>query len=364
MDGTTLILVLALVAALTAVSQFLLHLIQRDMPGVRPWACACALIAAGLIATGQRHSFPLIAFGNWLVFLGHALMLASVRVFSGAPPRTGPLLIAATLAILPILALPRTDEDVHLRIAALSATLALFSGAIAAAFPRIPGLIPRFNAAMFGLNAALHLARAGWALLRPQAADATLSGAVSIAVMLWSLAMLFEVAVGFTLMVSEKLRDDLRRQANLDPLTGILNRRGFDLVAGHAAQRGPRALLMIDIDRFKRINDTFGHPTGDRVLAHFARVAGLSLRDEDVFARIGGDEFVALLPGCDAEAAMRCAERLRAELAQRPPQPPVTLSIGVAADADGATSLAELARRADSALYRTKRGGRDRVALA
>ena len=361
MDGTTLILVLALVATLTAISQILLHLVHREMPGLRVWAFACAVIAAGMIATWLRHSFPMIALGNWLLFVGHALMLASIRRIAGLPPRTLLLLALATLPELPILALSDAEADVHARIVVSSSTLGLFSAAAALTFPRIPGVIPRINAAVFGLNAIFHLVRVGGSLLSPFAADVTLSGPFSVAVMLWGIISLFEIATGFTLMVSELLRDELRHQANLDPLTGILNRRGFELVAGPAAR--PRALLMIDLDHFKRINDTYGHPAGDRVLAHFARIAAVSLRNEDVFARIGGEEFVALLPDCDAEAARRCAERLRAEVAQRPPHPPVTISVGIAVDAAGGMPLADLQKHADAALYRAKRDGRDRVAI-
>ncbi|APF39501.1 GGDEF domain-containing protein (plasmid) [Chelatococcus daeguensis] len=162
--------------------------------------------------------------------------------------------------------------------------------------------------------------------------------------------------------------DDLRRTGNLDPLTGILNRRGFE---EGAAQRladrhsHPLCLVIADIDRFKNINDTLGHPAGDEVLRTFAALVRRAMRRGDLGGRFGGEEFVLLLSGCDAEGAAAFAERLRASVSEArfgslPDGWQVTASFGLA-EARAGESLGQLVARADAALYAAKRAGRNRV---
>ncbi|MXY56930.1 MAG: glycerol kinase GlpK [Gammaproteobacteria bacterium] len=156
----------------------------------------------------------------------------------------------------------------------------------------------------------------------------------------------------------------------LDPLTGLLDRRGFMSEAGRRLQLadrrdGPLALLYIDLDRFKQINDGFGHAVGDAVLHAFARVALEGVRDDDVVARIGGEEFVILLDATPLEGAKRVAERIRTEFRRvavdgLPDDFAVTLSVGIAASVHGENLEAFMAR-ADAALYEAKAAGRDCV---
>lgn len=369
MDGKTLIVVLSLVVALTAAGLVLLHRLHPNLPGLRCWAIGCAVVAAGLYATAMRESFPLIAFGNWLIVSGHAMLLIGLRQYRGLPGRGVRLLLIATAATLPVLGMSDIDADSALRVVLHSGTLAAFTIAITVELLRLPGFTARLNATVFGLNGALHVFRAAWTLAHPKATDFLLHGQMTTMILLWSIFLSFVIAIAFTLMVTERLRDELARQANHDALTGILNRRGFDLVtdklfSATARAEHPLSVLMMDLDHFKRINDTWGHAVGDRVLAHFARLANANLRDEDVFARMGGEEFVALLPNATARAAQQAAERLRTQLAAIPTQPEVTVSIGVASDAAGVTSVTDLMRRADAALYEAKAQGRDRVVVA
>jgi diguanylate cyclase (GGDEF)-like protein len=168
--------------------------------------------------------------------------------------------------------------------------------------------------------------------------------------------------------------EELSRLAGTDPLTGLPNRRGFEANArALLAPRGRRAsVLLLDLDRFKSINDGHGHPAGDAVLRAAAEVLGRHLRGGDVPARLGGEEFAVLLPGTGATEAAALAERLRAALAAEVPHPAgapasVTVSIGVAAVArDGAPqpALDAALAAADAALYRAKQGGRNRVEAA
>lgn len=170
----------------------------------------------------------------------------------------------------------------------------------------------------------------------------------------------------------ELMIEQLRRQASLDPLTEIPNRRHFEersaqILAAREVAGNSLAVVMLDIDHFKQINDSFGHAVGDLVLKEVARRARSALRPLDLLARFGGEEFVALLPVGDEEEARTMAEAMRRAIADRvitlgDKVVPVTVSFGVAAGKSADRfSLELLLRRADEALYRAKRSGRNRV---
>jgi diguanylate cyclase len=162
--------------------------------------------------------------------------------------------------------------------------------------------------------------------------------------------------------------------STMDGLTGVANRKSFDAIirksAGEAMNSGDDlAMLMIDIDHFKRVNDTWGHQTGDMVLRHLAKTLQKAVRGGDHVARYGGEEFAVILPRTDGKAAVNVAENIRQALAREPllldltpPMTPITVSIGAACYEPG-DPLAEWVGRADAALYSAKRDGRDRVEL-
>jgi diguanylate cyclase (GGDEF)-like protein len=172
-----------------------------------------------------------------------------------------------------------------------------------------------------------------------------------------------------------ELQEKLRLEATHDSLTGLWNRAATLDLLRRELSRGERhgtavAVVMADVDHFKRINDTRGHLAGDVVLREVARRLSSAVRSYDVVGRVGGEEFLIIFPGCAVRDAADQAERLRAcinrEPAETPEGPiPVTLSLGVAAR-EGVISVDpdSLLRAADTALYRAKRGGRDRVELA
>jgi diguanylate cyclase (GGDEF)-like protein len=169
----------------------------------------------------------------------------------------------------------------------------------------------------------------------------------------------------------EDLVQELDSSARLDPLTGALNRRGFDERLGIELSRArrtgePLTVLTVDLDGLKAINDRHGHGAGDETLELAAAVMADSLRDLDVLARTGGDEFVVLLPGCDPSVGLEKAEALRAEVRARSKREswPVTASIGVAGAPPFPLDPEALMNAADTALYRAKALGRDRVSLA
>lgn len=169
--------------------------------------------------------------------------------------------------------------------------------------------------------------------------------------------------------------DAIRRQVVTDHLTHLYNRRFFANRAREEIERtlrhkSPLSVLMVDIDNFKLFNDVHGHATGDRVLQTVARAMQAVLRNSDVCARYGGEEFAMLLPNTAGENAYHVAERVRKTLQGTrytglglPADVNITISIGVATCPRDATSLDELLRLADEALYQAKREGRDRVVL-
>lgn len=167
------------------------------------------------------------------------------------------------------------------------------------------------------------------------------------------------------------LEGELRRLANTDMLTGIANRRSFMESLRREIMRArrygrPLSLLMLDVDHFKRINDTHGHPCGDEVLKKLAVTVRETLRDSDLFGRIGGEEFAVALPETPLAGALQNAERVRAEVGRAVVsfggrEIRFAVSIGAAALADGGEDMEGLFSRVDAALYRAKEGGRNRV---
>jgi len=180
-------------------------------------------------------------------------------------------------------------------------------------------------------------------------------------------------SVGFVLMIKERTDREIMHLAMTDSLTGVPNRRALieqaELVR---AQRSghPMSLLMIDIDHFKRINDTYGHPLGDEVLRQAAALMGQRLRAGDVLGRYGGEEFCVIAPDTDSEGALILAESLREILAATPLQTEagaiaITISIGFTCSATtGAREMKDLLAEADVALYQAKQAGRNRVVRA
>jgi diguanylate cyclase (GGDEF)-like protein len=159
----------------------------------------------------------------------------------------------------------------------------------------------------------------------------------------------------------------LEGEARLDELTGLLNRRGFVERAeielgGSRRERSSVGVASFDLDHFKRINDECGHGAGDRVLVRMADVFRAEMRDTDVLARMGGEEFVALLPGGEIADAQRFAERARSSLAVvgGSGAPSVTVSAGITA-AVAPSDLESILNRADRALYEAKLRGRDQI---
>jgi diguanylate cyclase (GGDEF)-like protein len=181
------------------------------------------------------------------------------------------------------------------------------------------------------------------------------------------------MAMFVVFMLASDLYEDMKEIAVRDQLTGLFNRRGFGeqgAIAYANARRAEQVVSVIaaDIDHFKSVNDEFGHSIGDEALRHFATLLTDNRRVEDIVARIGGEEFVLVLPGTDIREATAIADELCIRMATSPMvtdgrQIVMTSSFGVASIAEQDTSLTDVVIKADRALYRSKRAGRNRVDL-
>lgn len=165
---------------------------------------------------------------------------------------------------------------------------------------------------------------------------------------------------------------ELEKLSTTDFLTGAFNRRYFMEIATTELKRHQRhekktSVLILDIDHFKEVNDTYGHSVGDQALRHLVRICRDNMRDEDIFARYGGEEFCILLPETDAPTAKEAAERLRQNIENHPMEFDeqhlhLSVSIGLSGiDPQGSTDISHWLDRADQALYRAKEGGRNQV---
>lgn len=200
------------------------------------------------------------------------------------------------------------------------------------------------------------------------------SHGVGIGIVLEALTLAF--IISYRIKILEDIRskqDELKKQASTDPLTQLYNRRYFNTEGSHMIEKAKEngkslSALTMDIDHFKVVNDTHGHNAGDLVLVAVADVFQRFSRDKDLIARLGGEEFVILLPNADYTVAFECAERIRQEIEKHAVQVndalilQVTVSIGVTnVDVAALESLESVVNRADKALYEAKSLGRNRV---
>ena len=347
------------------------------------WGLAAAAMTLCLAGVAARDGVsPWLGF--WLANLaGVAAMLLvrrGVQVFCRMPTtdREQAVLFGAAAALLALaLTLPLAP-----RWTVFITSLAMAAPLVAAATEAWSRL--RFE---FGKRAAFVFALPLWliggafglrGMLAPVAADVgrpiEQAGSFNVGFGITMMVSMLLLHSALAAMVVLRLVRQLRHMSDHDTLTNVLNRRGFEeqlKLEGERLRRygTPFAVLSIDIDHFKRVNDRFGHGVGDDVLTRVATTLSIGLRDVDRIGRMGGEEFCVLLPHSDeagaAGAAQRFRERVRelrcgpAEQAQA-----ITVSIGVALASDPTESPPELMRRLDRALYRAKDSGRDRVEMA
>jgi diguanylate cyclase (GGDEF)-like protein len=200
--------------------------------------------------------------------------------------------------------------------------------------------------------------------------DAAQAITVSQFVMVESIAAIVLMAFGIVMLANEQVTLELRAIAERDPLTGVFNRRSFLTLLDKCISQADRtnsalSIMLIDLDHFKRINDTWGHKSGDEALRHFVAIAVHCVRNGDIIGRVGGEEFAILLPNTGLTEAGAVAERLRAEVAAKPvdnEQGAISLTVSIGVTHYYNIEAPEVTlHRADNAMYLAKKNGRNRI---
>ena len=375
LDVPTMLLMTAAASATMAGSLAAVRPQRREGMGL--WALALVLHTITYVLYTLRGVVPnwaSVVLANTLLSGTFALVLAAVHQFLGhALPwrRMGlPVLVMAVL-----FALFMDDYRACVIVAGVVAPIQLTMVLWSLWRPRPPA--PLRGAALLtaglGLQAVLLASRSALVASRGVPAGGLLqTDGLQSLTFIAAFVVVILSSLGFILMTKDRADADNRYYAAHDGLTGLFNRRALLLAAhrdvAHAVRmHQPYALMMVDIDHFKSVNDGHGHPGGDRVLCHVAELLRARLRAQDMVGRYGGEEFLVLLPGTALHDAVVLAETLRGAVEQAPAvhegRPiAVTLSIGVCGGRpQHAGSWETLLRKADQALYAAKTAGRNRV---
>ena len=375
LDVRTLLVAIAVVSLLTALGMARFARRFPSFPGIAWIAVADLLLGIGMLLVATRDHAPewLTTVAANLFTLGGLMLNAEgLRRYAGGHWPWWSRPYALFLLLLPLSAwFTSVAPDVRIRLLGFTACAALTLGAIAIALNTSPsGRRLRFVVLAFGVFAAWMGGR--WVLTFLQAPMPSFMSAGGVHALTLLAYVIFVLVKDFGILQDSVRRslDEIALQARTDPLTGLLNRRALTELAqramAHARRHGsPLSVVLIDIDHFKQINDRHGHAAGDAVLVSLARLLKSHLREDDACARLGGEEFLLLLPATRLDQALQVAEKLRQLIAGEVLAAGIrcSSSFGVCSS-DGNLDFDQLLQRADTALYRAKAGGRDRVECA
>jgi diguanylate cyclase (GGDEF)-like protein len=381
LDVNTLFTVTILVMALLGLLLILVWLQNRGMRALAWWGAAYLVGGMSVWLLGERGSVSdlmSIDLANALLFVACGLTWSGARLFDGRGIKPVAMMVG-TFMWVGACQIPGFMASMDARVILSSLIISGYTMVIAFEFwrGRAEPLGSRWPAiVVLGAHSVLFLLRVPFALASPlEGTSISLwnNGWFAI-IALESLLYAIAFAVIVVAMAKERMEFKYKKSALSDPLTGIANRRAFfdeTVLRLDPANKDPRplAVLLFDLDRFKRINDRFGHAIGDKVLRLFAEKATANLRQADLVGRLGGEEFAAVLSGVELSTAFMYAEQIRIAFAAAARvvdghRVSATVSAGigllVAAEADVDSLLA----RADQALYVAKARGRDRVEIA
>ena len=359
----------------------LLLLVLRRQPALRLWTASLWLLSISLTLIALRPFLPQVSSilaSNVAVALSGVLMLYGVaRHLGHRLPAWQPVTLSISyLGAIAFFLLVHPSLVIRLDVFSVFAVLlnGWMTWMLLRHAPPAQRTSCRLAAAVFGTQTLLYLIRLFLPVAPDAGEDIMRAGSPVFATYLAGLILELARCFALVLLLVERMLVDLQRLARTDVLTGLLNRGavladGAALLQGNRRPGGALALLLLDVDHFKQINDRWGHLVGDAVLRHVADVLGACVTDrEHLLGRYGGEEFVLLLPGADQVQARQCADRLRQALRESPARIEgisvrVTASIGLAIDQEKG-DMARLLGEADAALYRAKAEGRDRTASA
>ena len=348
--------------------------------GIAWWGFAHLIRATSIVLFGMLGSTPdlvAIDLANALLFTSFAVTWTGARVFDGRSIEPIYLATGAVLWLV-ICRLPVLTDAIEVRSLISTSIIATYVWLTAYEFWRGRGevLLSRWAAIlMLFVHGSLLLLETPLIARLPQPVSSHVYNSVWLAAHSFE-ALLFTIAIAFLLLAMAKERNELHQRtvAMLDPLTGVANRRSFMNNAMRLGKRlrvnpSPIAVLMIDLDHFKSINDRFGHAVGDRVIELFAETAHQIVHSRDLLGRIGGDEFAVVLAETCRDEAIEVADRIRTSFAHAAfevDNRPIgaTVSIGLALCQEAAFDMRELLIQADQALYCAKGNGRNRVEIA
>ena len=375
LDVGTLFVIAICVTLLLGVV-LLIAWLQERIPALGWWGAAYLIggFSGALWQWSVRFASPvLVDLANVLLFLAVGMIWGAARLFHGRRVQWSPQLLGAAVWLVACFS-PAFTHSAASRIVLSSLIVAAYTFLIAAElwYERRKSLIRRWPASFVPmLHGAIFLFPVALATLSP--AGETIRGLAGWVAVFAIEILLYVIGAAFLVLILAKDRTVrfYKLAATTDPLTGVLNRRGFfeatgEVMESNRAGMVPVSLLAFDLDRFKSINDRFGHDGGDAVLEMFAEVVRKTMRASDVIGRLGGEEFVAMVSGTLAEAAV-AAERVRsafaaAEIVLEGQRIPATVSIGIACGSPLA-AVETLITRADVALYRAKANGRNRIEM-
>jgi diguanylate cyclase (GGDEF)-like protein len=380
LDVNTLFLVTIYVESILGLLLLFAWVQNPEVNAVAWWGSSHLLRAGSITLFGMYGQIPdvlSIDLSNAILLTSFAVTWTGARIFDGGRPAPAGILAGAALWLF-LSRVPLIEHSLNFRALISAGIIAAYTWLTVAEFwrGRAEQLVSRMPATfMLFAHGSLFLLRTPLSALLPWSPSNQVFGSVWLTV-LSSEALLFTISIAFIMLAMAKERAELSHKtaAMIDPLTGLINRRGFFVESARIARRqaeNPQlaAVLLIDLDNFKSINDRFGHAIGDKVLQIFADTATQAVRPSDVVGRLGGEEFAAVLHDVGRERALVIAERMRAAFAEATATVDecaigATASVGMVLSDHPEFDVSELLVQADKALYEAKERGRNRVEVA
>jgi len=382
LDPRTTVLIGGITSGLMAlVLSLLTRATPLPVPGLWTWTAGAWSVFGAMLLLGLRDwtsNLATITLGNGALMLAYILWLAGTHRHLGQRMRWWPWLTVWTLATALVSWFIFVEPSFRVRTVVVAGLCAYLNAHHALVLLRHPRA-ERFGqsigvsltttwllilCAVYGIRAlhAAWFAQGNTGLLTQGAVQIIYTGCFTICNLM--------LVIGYATTASDHVRARIEDQAIHDPLTGGLNRQALmdslERERARSARTGqPFSVAMLDVDHFKKINDSHGHPVGDRVLVHLCRRMSALVRPNDVVARYGGEEFVIVMPETALGAALLAGQRILKNAVQIDDQalPPFTISIGLAQWSSADTSVDTVIARADAALYAAKANGRNRVEL-